>query len=146
MNRREFVDQPQALGGDAVRDFFIETEAASGSPSPTSSRAPTTPSVDPVQRTRQRQSDHRPSDFFPAGLVAFSGGNILLGGGGSDIITGGGGNDIIDGDAWLHVGADQPYGRRQIIREILFDQANGPTFNPDPMPIPAPAISIQRCS
>jgi hypothetical protein len=31
MERREFVDQPQALGGDAIRDFFIETEAASGS-------------------------------------------------------------------------------------------------------------------
>ena len=35
--------------------------------------------------------------------MAFSGGNIMLGGDGSDFIEGRGGNDIIDGDAYLHV-------------------------------------------
>jgi Ca2+-binding RTX toxin-like protein len=33
--------------------------------------------------------------------VAFSGGNILLGGAGSDILEGRGGDDILDGDRWL---------------------------------------------
>lgn len=35
------------------------------------------------------------------GAGAFTGGNILIGGGGSDRIEGRGGNDIIDGDRWL---------------------------------------------
>ncbi len=35
--------------------------------------------------------------------LAFTGGNILLGGGGSDVIEGRGGDDVIDGDAWLNV-------------------------------------------
>ena len=35
--------------------------------------------------------------------VAYSGGNILLGGAGSDILEGRGGDDIIDGDRWLDV-------------------------------------------
>lgn len=33
--------------------------------------------------------------------VAYSGGNILLGGAGSDILEGRGGDDILDGDRWL---------------------------------------------
>ncbi len=37
------------------------------------------------------------------GLVtAFTGGDIILGGGGNDTITGGAGNDVMDGDAWLN--------------------------------------------
>ena len=35
--------------------------------------------------------------------VAFSGGNILLGGAGSDILEGRGGDDVLDGDRWLDV-------------------------------------------
>src|SRR5262249_1563618 len=31
MNHREFIDNPLAPGGDAIRDFFIGTEAVSGS-------------------------------------------------------------------------------------------------------------------
>ncbi|NWL78717.1 heme peroxidase, partial [Pseudomonas taiwanensis] len=42
-------------------------------------------------------------DAFGPGVVSFSAGNILLGGGGSDIIEGRGGNDLIDGDRWLNV-------------------------------------------
>ncbi|MBA3623379.1 MAG: heme peroxidase, partial [Methylibium sp.] len=37
------------------------------------------------------------------GATAFSGGNILLGGGGNDLIEGRDGDDILDGDAWLNV-------------------------------------------
>jgi len=36
-------------------------------------------------------------------IVAFTGGNILLGGGGNDILQGNGGNDFLDGDSWLNV-------------------------------------------
>jgi Ca2+-binding RTX toxin-like protein len=41
---------------------------------------------------------------LPAGAgdpIAFTGGNILLGGAGSDILEGRGGDDILDGDRWL---------------------------------------------
>ena len=38
-----------------------------------------------------------------ADTVAFTGGNILLGGGGSDTLQGNGGNDVLDGDQWLNV-------------------------------------------
>jgi len=38
-----------------------------------------------------------------SGLVtAFTGGDIILGGGGNDTITGGAGDDVMDGDAWLN--------------------------------------------
>jgi len=37
------------------------------------------------------------------GLVtAFTGGDIILGGGGNDTVTGGAGDDVLDGDAWLN--------------------------------------------
>src|SRR5690606_28528790 len=36
-------------------------------------------------------------------LVAFTGGNIILGGDGHDVIEGRGGDDFIHGDAWLNV-------------------------------------------
>jgi len=36
-------------------------------------------------------------------IIAFTGGNILLGGGGSDTLQGNGGDDVLDGDAWLNV-------------------------------------------
>src|SRR6185436_6597883 len=68
--------------------------------------------------------------FFPEGPVAFSDGNIMLGGGGSDFIEGRGGNDIIDGDAYLHVELTRDangniFPGSQIIREILFDTTPG---------------------
>ena len=34
--------------------------------------------------------------------TAFTGGDIILGGGGNDTVTGGSGNDVLDGDAWLN--------------------------------------------
>ena len=34
--------------------------------------------------------------------TAFTGGEIILGGGGNDTITGGAGDDVMDGDAWLN--------------------------------------------
>src|SRR5262249_17283853 len=36
-------------------------------------------------------------------VLAFTTGNIIMGGDGSDIMMGRGGDDIIDGDAWLNV-------------------------------------------
>ena len=77
--------------------------------------------------------------YFPGAStgtpVAFSDGNIMLGGGGSDFIEGRGGNDIIDGDARLHVELTRDangniFAGSQIVREILTDQAVGPTFGP----------------
>jgi len=77
--------------------------------------------------------------YFPGAAtgtpVAFSDGNIMLGGGGNDFIEGRGGNDIIDGDARLHVALTRDangniFAGSQIIREILTDQAQGPTFDP----------------
>ena len=69
------------------------------------------------------------TDYFPRTVpVAFSDGNIMLGGGGSDFIEGRGGNDIIDGDARLHVELTSRAAGGQIIREVLYDQAVGPTF------------------
>ncbi len=72
--------------------------------------------------------------YFPGAStgtpVAFSDGNIMLGGGGSDMIEGRAGNDIIDGDARLHVALTTDangniFAGSQIIREILTDQAVG---------------------
>jgi Ca2+-binding RTX toxin-like protein len=34
--------------------------------------------------------------------TAFTGGDIILGGGGNDTVTGGAGDDVMDGDAWLN--------------------------------------------
>ena len=62
--------------------------------------------------------------------MAFSDGNIMLGGGGSDFIEGRGGNDIIDGDAYLHVELTRDangniFPGSQIVREILYDLSPG---------------------
>jgi Ca2+-binding RTX toxin-like protein len=46
-------------------------------------------------------SDIVPVPVGPGDPVAFSGGNIILGGAGSDILEGRGGDDILDGDRWL---------------------------------------------
>ena len=80
MNRREFIPDQLAPAGDAVRDFFIETEAASGS------------AFDDVLKGTDVARASIPStssinvnlifglaEFFPEGPVAFSDGNIMLG-------------------------------------------------------------------
>jgi Ca2+-binding RTX toxin-like protein len=144
MERREFIPNQQQLAGDAVRDFFVETEAASG-----------TAKNDFMQGTEDAGKAagvfneltnvdliFNLDGFFAgghaydwdatgapiAGSASFSMGNILLGGDGSDIITGRGGNDIIDGDAWLHVNLTQRgVAGAQINREIRFDFTDGDT-------------------
>src|SRR4029434_5394287 len=98
MERREFVDQPQALGGDAIRDFFIDTEAASGSVFSDFIQGTNDSKADPFNELSNVNLIDGLANYFPAGPVAFSGGNILFGGGGSDFLEGRGGNDIIDGD------------------------------------------------
>src|SRR5262245_12668418 len=131
MERREFVDQPQALGGDAIRDFFIETEAASGSAFSDFIQGTNDSKIDPFNELSNVNLIDGLANYFPAGPVAFSGGNILFGGGGSDFLEGRGGNDIIDGDARLHVELTSRTAGAQIIREILYDQAARPTFDAD---------------
>ena len=43
------------------------------------------------------------ASLLPAGATAFTGGNVLLGGGGDDTIEGRAGDDVIDGDRYLNV-------------------------------------------
>ena len=92
-----------ALGGDAIRDFFILTEAVSGSQFNDFLQGTNANKVDTFNQLTNTDLIFGLNTFFPDGPVAFSGGNIMLGGGGSDVIEGRGGNDIIDGDAYLHV-------------------------------------------
>jgi VCBS repeat-containing protein len=132
MNRREFIPNPGTPAADAVRDFFIETEAASGSRFDDFILGTNRNVVDPFNNLTNVSLIDGLADYFDplAGPVNFSGGNILLGAGGSDTITGGGGNDIIDGDSRLHVAlSDGHNAGSQIIREILHDQNTGPTFD-----------------
>ncbi|MBU6373240.1 MAG: cadherin-like domain-containing protein [Alphaproteobacteria bacterium] len=126
MELKILIGNPQAPGGDAIRATFIETEAASGSAFD-----------DFIQGTQRALPDPLFNEltnvnlifglntFFPAGPVAFSNGNILLGGAGNDTIEGRGGNDIIDGDAWLHVELTSTGPDHQIVREILWDDTPG---------------------
>ena len=68
---------------------------------------------------------------------AFTGGNILLGGGGSDTFRGRGGDDVIDGDRWLNArisirDADDPtleIGSVDSLQEIIPQLLDG-TINP----------------
>jgi Ca2+-binding RTX toxin-like protein len=129
MTRREFIDNPAAPGGDAIRDFFIDTEAASGSRFGDFIQGTNNSIVDTFNELTNVNLITGLADYFPEGPVAFSNGNILFGGGGSDFLEGRGGNDIIDGDARLHVALTSHAAGGQIIREILYDQAQGPTVD-----------------
>jgi VCBS repeat-containing protein len=145
MNRREFIPNPGAPAGDAVRDFFIETEAASGSRFDDFILGTNRAVVDPFNNLTNVTLITGLADYFDplAGPVNFSGGNILFGAGGSDQLTGGGGNDIIDGDARLHVAlSDGHTAGSQIIREILYDQNVGPTFALDGTQLTAGNIDV----
>ena len=131
MNRREFVDQPQALGGDAIRDFFIETEAASGSAFSRLHPGHQRRHGRHLQRAQQRQPDLRPCRLlpgWPGGVLRRQ--HPVRRRAAATSSQGRGGNDIIDGDARLHVELTSREAGGQIIREILYDQAVGPTFDP----------------
>ena len=67
MERREFVDQPQALGGDAIRDFFIETEAASGSAFSDFIQGTNDAKIDPFNELSNVNLIFGLADYFPAG-------------------------------------------------------------------------------
>ncbi len=130
MERREFIPDQLAPAGDAVRDFFIETEAASGSAFADVLRGTDVARVDTFNELINVNLIFGLAEFFPEGPVAFSDGNIMLGGGGGDFIEGRGGNDIIDGDAYLHVELTRDangnvFAGSQIVREILFDLSPG---------------------
>ena len=113
MNRREFVDQPQALGGDAIRDFFIETEAASGSAFSRLHPGHQRRQGRHLQRAQQRQPDLRPCRLLPGrpgGLLGRQ--HPVRRRAAATSSQGRGGNDIIDGDARLHVELTSREGRR----------------------------------
>src|SRR6185312_5651600 len=137
MTKREFIPNQLAPAGDAVRDFWVETEGVSGSAFDDVLGGTNNARVDTFNELVNVNLITGLDRYFPgAGTgtpVAFSDGNIMLGGGGSDFIEGRAGNDIIDGDARLHVALTRDangniFAGSQIIREILIDQADEPTF------------------
>jgi Ca2+-binding RTX toxin-like protein len=133
MTKREFIPNQLAPAGDAVRDFWVETEGVSGSAFDDVLGGTNNARVDTFNELVNVNLIFGLSEFFPEVPVAFSDGNIMLGGGGSDFIEGRGGNDIIDGDAYLHVALTRDangniFAGSQIICEILIDQAEEPTF------------------
>ena len=145
MTKREFIPNQLAPAGDAVRDFWVETEAVSGSAFADVLGGTETPNVlgvaipDLFNELVNVNLITGLDRYFPGAStgtpVAFSTGNIMLGGGGNDLIEGRGGDDIIDGDARLHVALTRDatgniFAGSQIIRQILTDQAVGPTFDP----------------
>ena len=134
MNRREFIADPGAPGGDAIRDVFLATEAVSGSRFDDVLFGTDDARIDPFNQLDNVTLIDGLSFYFPGSFpagqppraVAFSGGNIMLGGDGNDHIAGRAGNDIIDGDAYLHVALSGNGGAGStIIREILYDPTPG---------------------
>ena len=128
MTRREFIPNPLAPAGDAVRDFWTQTEGFSGSHFDDFVKGENTAKVDNFNELTNTSLIFGVEDLFDttpgSAPIAFSGGDILLGAGGSDHIMGGGGNDIIDGDAYLHVELLGGYkAGSQILREIRYDTA-----------------------
>jgi Ca2+-binding RTX toxin-like protein len=150
MERRIFIPNQVVLAGDAVRDFFIETEAASGTRfndfidgTEDAGGAPSVfnelTNLDLITGLKgffaggvAANFGLNPNGAIPRNPIGYNDGNILLGGDGSDTITGRAGNDIIDGDAFLHVDLKRDaFGNiitganSQIIREIRFDTTAG---------------------
>jgi Ca2+-binding RTX toxin-like protein len=141
MERREFIPNQQQTAGDAVRDFFVETEATSGSrfddflqgtedAGGAAGVFNELTNVDLIFNLKTFFAGGQAYNWDASGTpivggVGFSTGNIVLGGDGSDTITGRGGNDIIDGDAWLHVELSSHTAGAEIIREIRFDYTDG---------------------
>ena len=129
LNRREFIAANGAE--DTIRDFFIAVEGVSGSAHDDILKGTNNSKL---LTTKDELSNVNLitglSGFFDPGVVAFDGGNIMLGGAGNDNLIGGGGDDIIDGDAWLHVALTKHAPGGQIIRQILYD-ADGNTWDPN---------------
>ncbi|MDX2309061.1 MAG: peroxidase family protein, partial [Hyphomicrobium sp.] len=130
MNLKEFIPNPLAPAGDAVRDRFIETEAVSGSAFDDFLQGTNNAVVDVFNELTNVNLIFGLDTYFAPGPVAFSNGNIMFGGDGNDFIQGNGGNDIIDGDAYLHVeltrdAQGQIGPNSQIVREILYDGTPG---------------------
>jgi VCBS repeat-containing protein len=138
MEVREFIPiTPTQAAADAVRDFWVQTEAVSGSQYDDYLQGTIDSKADPFNELTNTSLITGLDKYFPANQpVAFSGGNIMMGGAGSDHLEGRGGNDIIDGDAYLHVGITRdengnPVKGGQIIREIRYDTAVAPTVDAD---------------
>ena len=105
MNRKEFIADPLAPGGDATRDVYVETEAVSGSRFDDVLFGTNDSKVDTFNQLVNTSlifglADGATPFFAPGTAVAFSGGNIMLGGDGNDRLMCGDGNDrITDFDA-----------------------------------------------
>lgn len=127
MNRRDFIPDPLAPAGAATRSVFIEVEGISGTKFNDVLVGTNTAVLNPLFNELSNVNlIQNLNTFFPSGPVAFSGGDIMLGGDGSDLLQGGAGNDIIDGDAWLHVALSGDGGAgSQIIRQIRWDITGG---------------------
>jgi Ca2+-binding RTX toxin-like protein len=121
MNLKQFIPDPAAPAGDAVRDVFIETEALSGSDYGDVLKGTDKALADPNNSLLNFELIDGLSGFFLPGTTVFSGADLILGGGGSDFIEGGGGNDVIDGDAALHVELSERMPGAQILRYITND-------------------------
>ncbi|WP_309678210.1 peroxidase family protein, partial [Polaromonas sp.] len=116
-----------ATAADAIRTRFLNTESVSGSAHNDILRGTNVAIADPFNELNNPNLIFGLTDilgqgsYTPIGPVAFSNGNIMLGGAGSDLIEGRGGDDIIDGDAALHVSLTSRSAGGQIIREINND-------------------------
>jgi Ca2+-binding RTX toxin-like protein len=105
-----------ALAADTIRTRFLSTEAISGSAHNDILRGTNVNIADVFNELNNPNLIFGLTDILgqtndvlgiasynPLGPVAFSNGNIMLGGAGSDFFQGRAGDDIIDGDAALHV-------------------------------------------
>jgi Ca2+-binding RTX toxin-like protein len=127
-----------ALAADAIRTRFLSTEAISGSSHNDYLRGTNVNIADTFNELNNPNLIFGLSDilgqtsdalgiasYLPWAPVAFSNGNIMLGGGGSDFFQGRAGDDIIDGDAALHVSLSSRSAGGQIFREITDDSQAG---------------------
>jgi Ca2+-binding RTX toxin-like protein len=108
MLNRLFAPPAVAASPATVLDRYSQTEALSGSANADLLRGDdeTDLTLDHGLLDRNVALVNGLGDFLgaanEAGELAFSSGNIILGGAGSDIIEGRGGNDLIDGDRFIN--------------------------------------------
>jgi Ca2+-binding RTX toxin-like protein len=127
-----------ALAADTIRTRFLSTEAISGSAHNDILRGTNVNIADVFNELNNPNLIFGLTDILgqtndvlgiasynPLGPVAFSNGNIMLGGAGSDFFQGRAGDDIIDGDAALHVSLTSRSAGGQIMREITNDGQAG---------------------
>ncbi len=121
MLNRLFAPPAVAASPATILDRYSQTEALSGSANADLLRGDdeTDLTLDHGLLDRNLGLVNGLGDFLgaanEAGELAFSSGNIILGGAGSDIIEGRGGNDLIDGDRFINA-------------KIMVTPTTGPVF------------------